>query len=241
MTAARDRFVEYWQTKSSSLNREAGDAYYLRKASEHLRLLEQTPLAEGLVDFGCGAGELLSKLSAQLTCRIVAIDYSQALLDIARRAIAPGRVELELSSALDYAPRSREAVWMSCGAVNQYSDEAQMTAFMQCFANNSVARELLFFDCIDPARYVLFASGLSGSYLRDRSSTSRLAVLRTYRKLKALVDMLAGARSQCWSLGEMGFGYDTRYWHALERRCGFRIEIVSSLYFEYRYHVLIKK
>ena len=55
-------FKSYWSNKQSSMNRSSSEIYYQIKAKEHSLLLENANIRKGIIDFGCGAGELLDKL-----------------------------------------------------------------------------------------------------------------------------------------------------------------------------------
>jgi SAM-dependent methyltransferase len=76
-----------------SLNRESGDEFYRKKAREHRDVLSDNDAQYGILDLGCGAGELLEQL-APLAKVAVGIDYSPAMLAAARRRL-DGRFELE--------------------------------------------------------------------------------------------------------------------------------------------------
>lgn len=241
---ANNPFKRYWADKTSSMNRRSSSAYYQEKAREHLALMADGSLSGGVVDYGCGAGELLSQMLPGLPQRIVAVDYSNQLLETAKLKLSSSRVRFVIADALDYADRATESAWMSCGAVNQYSDIGRMEQFVRSFADNKHAQALFLFDCIDPLRYRLFACGLIDSYVErpQRGSALRASLRTAVHWLRALHSLVGlSGRRPCQSLAQMGYGFRAQFWLDLARRLGLKVTIVSSLYFEYRYHVLLGK
>jgi len=233
-------FQAYWANRESSLNRSAEASYYALKACEHAIFLNQADTSQGLVDFGCGAGELLYALYPHLSCQILALDFSSQLLNKAKQLNAQTKIQFLETSAQDFAKPDFGSAWMSCGAVNQYSNQQEMSDFLHKFVQHPTAKELYLFDCIDPVKYALFRSGVIQSYLQVSPRTRLKQALSVIRTLKALFFQL---RFQpCEPLDDMGYGFRLDYWlQAIPSESRPQIAFFSSLMFEYRYHVVLKK
>ncbi len=238
-----EAFENFWAEQQSSLNRGSDQDYYARKAREHAFLLSTASVDKGLVDFGCGAGELLACLYPLLKAPIIAMDFSAPLLEKAKANNKGHHITFELGNALDYTPASG-AVWMSCGAVGQFSTESELEQFVRKFKDNNDAEALYFFDCVDPIKFHLFRAGVIGKYQVSQDDTHRLK--RIYRLFKyARWHLKWSQTSRLWcSLGSvgMGYGYHTSFWHRIHAQFKrLTLEIISSMQFEYRYHVILRK
>lgn len=134
-----DAIGQFWAKQSMSLNRESGDEFYRKKAKEHRDVLSDNDAQYGILDLGCGAGELLEQL-APLAKVAVGIDYSPAMLAAARRRL-DGRFELELLEAdvFSYLPNAEPPVWTTTSAINQYLDGAELERILDLFAANAKA------------------------------------------------------------------------------------------------------
>jgi SAM-dependent methyltransferase len=235
-------FRQYWRVRESSMNRREDAAYYARKATEHVRLMDLFGPREAVVDFGCGAGELLAPFHAAYRTGIAAIDFSPSLLERARAALAGTGVEFVEAEAAEYARKATAPRWMSCGAVNQYSDESALASFVESFAANPHASQMFLFDTIDPARLTLLRGRIVESYVKPGGL--RGAGLR--QNLRALAYgwrgwRLARDRRSVVPLGSTGYAVKLAFWRDACRRASLEVEFASSAEFEYRYHVVIRK
>jgi hypothetical protein len=116
-----------------------------------------------------------------------------------------------------------------------------MKAFLRNYLDNKKAKEIYFFDCIDPTRYWLCAFGVIDSYIYKKNN--KINPIRLISLIRALLYIIRKVLfdKKCVGVGVMGYGYNPEYWLSLSDKIGCKIEIVSSLVFEYRYHVIIKK
>lgn len=235
------QFQKYWAEQSSSLHRYDTQAFYATKAREHHVFLSQAPLEKGVVDFGCGAGELLEMLYPLLNCPVIALDFSQKLLDIARDRNQGTDIQFELSDAHAYqVSEDFGSTWMSCGAINQYSTEAQMNAFIAKFNQHPSAKALYLFDCIDPVKYSYIKHHLLHHYTRP-VSTNNKQFLTAFKSFAYAFSILK-KNPLCVSINDMGYAFSMNYWHALkDQHPHWQVDIVSSFFSEYRYHVFITK
>lgn len=239
MTSAE--FREYWRTKTSSMNREDSEGYYLRKAREHILVMRRHGPDAPVVDYGCGAGELLSRFVADYAARISGVDFSTSLLERARLALCDTGIELIEADAVDYATKACVTRWMSCGAVNQYSDREGILGFLDAFVDNRSVQQLFLFDTIDPIRLALLRDGVVDSYIPGRRHPSLAKkVMRATRGVAISLRIALGA-APVIPVGSMGFGIKPGFWldWAFEHSVG--VTIIGSVEFEYRYHVILDK
>ena len=88
-------FKSYWADKKSNMNRREDSNYYDKKATEHISFISQYGKSKSVTDFGCGAGELLSRYVDLMPADYRGIDFSDSLLRRARETV-PESVVLEM-------------------------------------------------------------------------------------------------------------------------------------------------
>lgn len=231
-------FRAYWEQRTSSEHRSDDDAWYRSKAEEHLGLMSDEDRRSGCVDLGCGAGELLVHLSRG--CRVdAALDFSSAMLDRARQRFPTGDVQLLNEDVFSYLGHAVARVWLASGSVNQYLDGQGQERMLDQFRENGAARSFYLFDCIDPSRYVLFERRALNRYDASAPAPWLHRVAGFFR------GMMRAAVRPAWfeagALGHLGFGFAPCFWRRACERRHLRLELVSSRFYEYRYHAIIRK
>ena len=229
----------FWDNQVTSRHRAGGDRFYRRKAHEHAELLSAPDRSRGIVDIGCGAGELLSHFAtkARVDC---AIDYSEAMLNRARLLLAG--YDIEFVHDVNVCGRMAtmdQPVWTACGSVNQYLDPRSQRKLLDVFAANQRARALYWFDCVDPVRYAV--RGLGCDYASARSPSLRALAGSMVRIGKQVVSSGVFGNARWLGSAAMGWGYLPCFWRQECERLSLGVEIVSSTLYEYRYHVMIRK
>lgn len=238
---------EFWNRQKSSLHRSDDEWFYRGKAEEHASAMSPQERSLEGIDLGCGAGELLFFFMDHANIKAGA-DYSQSMLDAAEERLKGKGISLLNVDIFDYLPTSNYPVWTTTGAINQYLDPARMNAFLDIFAKNETARSLFLFDCVDPVRYALMPFGISYRPPAVKGAKGLKDYLRpAYRRLRSLV---LAARLASGLLEKnvrklpgagMGFGYLPRFWIGAAADRKLQIDIVSSRYYEYRYHISLRK
>lgn len=239
-----DSISQFWGQQSASLNRESGDEFYRKKAQEHRDIIGDLDANAGILDLGCGAGELLEHL-IPLAKVSAGLDYSQLMLDAARERLN-GRFNLELLSAdvFTYLPQSHHRIWTTTGALNQYLDAKQIGQVLEIFSNNRDAEAFYLFDCIDPLRYQLLLLGISYRPEHMPPAKAVTAARRFARRILTAARLALGGFSKPVAyLGtpSMGYGQRPDFWLQQCASLGLSVEIVSSRYYEYRFHTIIRK
>jgi ubiquinone/menaquinone biosynthesis C-methylase UbiE len=99
---------------------------------QHLRGLIRFNAQMSVLDLGCGSGRWIESL-APLVSRYVAVDYSQAMLDVASRRVRSlglSNVTLLCAPAQDYAPGERfDVVYLS--GVTQYLHDRDLEPMLR--------------------------------------------------------------------------------------------------------------
>jgi len=243
-----DDLREFWGMQTSSRHRSAAPEFYLRKAEEHAALMTPEEKSGGCVDLGCGAGELLYYLSDH--ARIDAgLDYSPSMLNAARRRLDGKSITLSDADAFTYLRECTSPTWMTTGALNQYLPAHRLADAVDSFTVNARARSFLLFDCVDPVRYAMLPCGI-GYQLTNQSERKPMSrrvrrSLRTSRSLLRVAQIVLLRRKRReWARlpGEgMGYGYLPSFWLRQADAHQLSVEMVSSRYYEYRYHVILRK
>lgn len=229
----------FWETQVVSRHRDDSDEFYRLKAREHAALLSEKDRSVGIVDLGCGAGELLAHFARYATVE-AALDYSESMLDRARQRLDGRGIELILEP--DICTRMAQAkypAWIACGSVNQYLDERAQRRLLTTFARNARATSLYYFDCVDPIRYAV--RNLGCDYLATGLPSVRAIAAFAFRTARQILsgDVFRAAR---WLGSEsMGWGYLPYFWRRECARLDLHVEFVSSAMYEYRYHVMVRK
>jgi hypothetical protein len=166
------------------------------------------------------------------------------MLAAARQRLGSQAPELIEADVFQYLPRATQPVWMTTQALNQYLNRSDLLRLLHIFRLNPNSKAFYLFDCVDPLRYRLMAHG--SSYRPEQLlpvSFVRKAKQLLQRALFSCGMLLGGYSSEASYLGSasMGYGYLPRFWLAFVADTGLSVEILSSRYYEYRYHVVIRK
>ena len=241
MTTTRSsaRFLPFWTGRTSSGQRYSGPIYNMAKAQEHANFMTSSDRVRGAVDLGCGAGEILSEFTNLVTIN-AAVDFSSSMIEAAKKSIPNRGIAFHCQDVFEYLSVSRESVWTSSQGINQYSDERMLTELFAAFAKSQEASAMYLFDTIDPFKYLLARGGVLGAYYGGIHFS---IVKRTLMLLVGTVISLLYPRwFQIGYLGRIvGYGVSPTFW---TRMCGnhdLNVRMVSSLHYEYRYHVAIEK
>ncbi len=229
--------VAFYADKSSGLHRYDTEDFYRLEASEKAYHLGK---GLSLLDFGCGTADLLVYY-AEAFGQMTGVDISQNMLDHARRRLDTfGLRQVELHCADEarvwncVADRKFDVI--TSAGVMQYLSEGQIKSFLQA-ANSHLKSggRIALFDLVDPRIYWMIKFGwfidrphTAGSVLRACAVTAR----RMARKFLAAV--------QGKSSDIMGFAHHPAVIQTIAQDQGFTVRLVRSMYYEYRYHVILE-
>ena len=231
-----------WDKKKDSGNRKNDDHYLDFKAQEQAMIVNRYDKNMECIDLGCGAGELLKFLILKLNVK-EALDFSQNMIDMAKKVITNNKIIFIQADPFLYLPKCITPIWLTTGALNQYLDQTRMDALLEIFINNHNARSFYLFDCIDPIRFHTLPFGTS--YLaKNQDGKIKLIFKRVSSIIQIIFYSLITQRNKKsiqFKNRNFGYGFLTLYWQqkAVEKKLD--IKIISSFNFEYRYHVVLKK
>lgn len=140
----------------------------------------------------------------------------------------------------EYVANCREPVWLATGSVNQYIDAPGQRDVLDHFRRNPASKTLYLFDNVDPIRYFMTSRARLLDYVGD-APVSRLGLLLAFGRI-GIRGLLRPASLDVVHLGmRMGYGYRPAFWLREARARELVIEVQSSRYYEYRYHLVIQK
>jgi cyclopropane-fatty-acyl-phospholipid synthase len=231
-------WATYWAGRHDAGHRSQTADFLRKEADEKLYHLGE---GRSLLDIGCGAADLLQFLAPSFE-RAVGVDFSPSMLDLARRTLAaePATAHVELVEADD------RTVWMrvegdfdriTTAAVVQYFDADTLGRFIaNCRRRLNPGGVIALFDVIDPRLMFLFERGV----LTDRARTVPMVPALLIGSARASVRRLV-RRWHRLAPVEMGFSHHPTAVARIARSVGLETEIVSSMYYEYRYHALLRR
>jgi len=236
---------QFWSNQVSSRHRLNTEEFFREKAKEHAGFFRDDERDVGCLDLGCGAGEILYFFSDYVKVE-VAIDYSDSMISEAKNRLSGKEIDILNRDLVEYLKISKQEIWVTSAAINQYLDEGRLREILDFFCDNADAKGFFLYDCVDPIRIQMLPYGIG--YMKPPHATGGKQAIRSlYRMVRR---GLIAARFAAGSLGQtsqklrgdgMGYGFLPRFWHEVADEKQLEIEIVSSRYYEYRYHVLLRK
>jgi hypothetical protein len=190
-----------------------------------------------VVDYACGAGELLAPFS-QLASVVEALDSAPGMRGEARRNLANTGVDLVGGDVAAHALGTTHPVWTTCQGLNQYLAPDELESWIQLFASNQSAVSMYLFDSVDPRRF----RTLRTENRYETRPTTRWS--RTRACAQSIRSGLASSSHRTWAdIGgpAMGFGYTPEFFRHVGGSAGLTVRFASSLQFEYRFHVHLLK
>ena len=234
----------FWSKQTSSFQRYSEDWFLKLKALEQASLVPEAEMADRGIDLGCGAGELLYFFSELVNIEM-GVDYSKSMVDVALIKLRDKNIPIMQGDIFEIMPNSSYKNWFSTQALNQYLSTDDMVRFIELFLINESARSLYFFDCIDPIRYSSQFLGLGYAEVVNGKNKFKKKITFMYQFMRHLKKIflhgIVGLKSSQLERVGMGYGYLPVFWHEIMRNKGVTVTIVSSKYYEYRYHVIICK
>lgn len=235
----------HWAGKRTGAHRSDEVSFLAQEAAE--KLFHIRPTEGALLDFGCGAGQLLAFYARHFE-RVVGADFSAAMLGEARQRLAD---QIAAQSAQLLCSDDRD-IWralarderfdvITAGQVAQYMTPSQIEAFTrEALGRLNRGGRLVYFDVIDPRMFALLELGLlprspDGLWPDLPASGRRIALALLAQARSRLVRRLRGQPSR-----EIGYTHHPALFRRLAEAYGIQVQFVGSMYYEYRYHVLFR-
>jgi cyclopropane-fatty-acyl-phospholipid synthase len=224
---------EYFSNKKDGGHRYSTEEFLSKEAKEKLLHLDG---GSSILDFGCGAGELLIYFAPNYE-KVVGVDFSFSMLDEARRKVTERRHEnVHLIKADD------KTVWdmvdehfdrITATEVLQYLTFEQINKFIENASGHlNKNGKIVFFDIIEPRSYVLWKIGFF---------SKRVRYWRLFPTIfMGLFDFVSVSLSRS-PKDVIGYSHSPFKIEEIAAKYGFDIEFVRSSYYEYRYHTIMSK
>ncbi|WML88575.1 class I SAM-dependent methyltransferase [Thiothrix subterranea] len=232
-------YQELWSTQKSSGHRANDANFWQKKALEHAFVLGNDK-NETTIDIGCGAGELLEYLLNSNVNVTEAIDFSETMLQEAKERLKHSSIAFSSPDTLSHLSNTSCATWVACESINQYLDAHTQGIILDTFKNNSHAKSLYLFDTVCPTRFMLWNKTKVLNYV---SPSTRLTYLRhIYGFANGFMkSIFMPNKIESCNIGVMGYAFSPQFFIKQAISKGLNIEIISSMYYEYRYHIIVKK
>lgn len=234
MTVSSDNsWLDFWNEQKNAGHRSQEEVFLMKLGRE--RLLHLTG-GTSLLDFGCGSADLFQYYASEYESA-VGVDFAQNMLDKAQTKLDA----LGLDTQLILADNTNVGTKVSgpfdritSSGVMQYLNyeeiEHLLTQFEKLLAKDGC---IALFDFIDPHSHLLFKAGLSSAQPRRSVGALLNGGKELFRRWKR--------RAKGESELTIGHAHSPDRIVGIAARQGFNAEYLRSIYYEYRYHLLLKR
>jgi len=227
----KDFWAEFFANRKDGGHRSSEEEFIIKEAREKLFHLDG---GKTLLDFGCGAGELLTYYAPAYET-MVGVDFSVSMLDEASKRIREQKCEnISLILADD------KTVWdklessfdrITAAGVIQYLTLPEIDSFIfnaSRYLNKD--GKIVLFDILDPRLYPLWKIGL---FSQDADFWKIL------RKIGFELRIMLTAALNSRPNNILGFSHNPDAIRKIADKQGFKTTFVQSMYYEYKYHVIM--
>ncbi len=226
-------WAEYSLDKKKGGHMHSTEEFLYKEAKEKLFQLNG---GKSLLDFGCGAGELLIHYVPNYE-RVVGVDFSSSMLFEAEKKIWEQNYK-----NVDLILADDKTIWnrlnspfdrITAASVVQYLTPEQIDAFIHNasdFLNEG--GKIVLFDIIDPRLYSLWKIGWFSQNFKFWKTLPK-AGFGCFRQLAAIL------KNRPRDI--IGDTHSPYLIEKIARNNGFTMEYIKSMYYEYRYHAILSK
>lgn len=227
----KDFWIEFFTGRRDGGHRSSSEEFISMEAREKLFHLDG---GKTLLDFGCGAGELLTYYAPEYE-QLIGVDFSASMLDEASKKIREKKYENILLIQAD-----DKTVWnklessydrITAAGVMQYLTLQEIDNFIfnaSKYLNNK--GKIVLFDILDPRLYPLWKIGL---FSQDANFWKIL------QKIGFECKVIAAASLNNHPRDILGFAHNPNKIRNIAAKHGFETTFVKSMYYEYKYHAII--
>jgi cyclopropane-fatty-acyl-phospholipid synthase len=236
MNSDHGGWKQYWENRHDGGHRHQTEDFLEKEADEKLFHIMG---GRSLLDFGCGSADLLVYYVPRFDA-VVGVDFSLSMLKEAEKklelfGLCDKKVELiHADDASVWAIVSQSFDRITAAGVIQYLRPQQIKdLIVHAMQHLSEDGKIVLFDVIDPMLYFLFELGLFRSGKR-----------RTISFLKRLLNVAMDRAIRKWKHqppSELGYLYSPNMMITMLQKYPVSVEIARSMYYEYRFHVIIRR
>lgn len=227
-----EEFRNYWQNKTDSGHRFKDEFWYSKLAEELLHLF---PVRGTLLDVGCGDAKILTHLAPHFD-NVIGIDISDVMLGQAKKRVNEcgiSNIRFEQADACHFPDSVGKADLILSYGVAQYLEPKEISGYLrEC--KRVLNQGGMVGICTIPWANLKYLYRLKG--LRDKALSPQRAILRYYLHIPRMIYSRI-------KRGVMADGIGLWYTHnqIKDIACaeGFNCEIVTSWYYEYRFHAIL--
>jgi len=224
-------YLQFWSGRTSAGHRSSEEDFLLKEAKEKLLHLDG---GVSLLDFGCGSADLLYYFISHYDY-VVGVDFSSSMLNEAKKRIAGINHNSVLLLLAD-----DKTVWnklnsnfdrITAGQVVQNFTIQQIDNFILMASRHlNEGGRIVLFDIIDPKLYFLWKLGF---FKKDfKSHCVGQFVSEIHSKISSIIKRHPD--------DIIHLGYSPHVIEAIALKYHREVEYVKSIYYEYRYHLIIK-
>ena len=232
-TKPKNIWEDFFKDKTHGGHRYSSEEFLAMEAREKLFHLDG---GSTLLDFGCGAAELLTYY-AQKYEQLVGADFSSSMLEEAGK-----RIERNKCQNIDLILADHETLWenldtsfdrITAAGVIQYLTYQEVDTFI---ANSSehlnIDGKIVFFDILDPRLYPLWKLGIFAPNAGVLKALYRIGC--DFRD-----SVLATLRNHPRNI--YGYSHNPYEIQKIANKYDFEMRYVQSMYYEYKYHAIMSR
>lgn len=231
MSKPKNIWAEFFADKRCGGHRSSAEEFILMEAKEKLFHLDG---GKTLLDFGCGAGELLTYYAQEYE-KLVGVDFSASMLDEAGKRVRGKKCEnISLILADD------KTVWnklefpfdrITAAGVFQYLTYQEIDMFISNASKYlSKGGKIVLFDIQDSRLYPLWKIGLLSQEPNPLNILRKLGF-----ELKTMV--FSSLRNRPRDI--LGYAHSPYKIEKIVNKHGFEMVYAHSTYYEYKFHAII--